>query len=279
MNLSIIGLGLIGGSFAKDLRKAGLAERLLGVDSSPEHAARALELGLVDRVVSVDDALAQSDALLLAVPVDAIAALLPRLLDAARPDQTVIDLGSTKLAIAEAVRGHPRRERYVAAHPMAGTENAGPDAALEGLFKGKTVLLCDLEWSAPDACKTALEIFHAVGLKFEFMTAEQHDRHAAYVSHLSHVAAYALSLAVQGEEKAGYAVPRLAGGGFASTVRLAKSSPEMWAPIFEQNRDAVLAAVDAFAARLDEFRRCLAAGDWARLEALIREANRIRELL
>jgi prephenate dehydrogenase len=279
MNLSIIGLGLIGGSFAKDLRKAGLADTLLGVDASPEHAARALELGLVDRVVTAEEALRQSDALLLAVPVDAIAALLPRLLDAARPDQTVIDLGSTKLQIAEAVRGHPNRERYIAAHPMAGTENAGPDAALEGLFRDKTVLLCDLEWSAPDACKTALEIFHAVGLKFEFMTAEQHDRHAAYVSHLSHVAAYALSLAVQSEEKAGYAVPRLAGGGFASTVRLAKSSPEMWVPIFEQNRDAVLAAVDAFSARLAEFRRCLASGDRARLEALIREANRIRELL
>ena len=279
MTLSIIGLGLIGGSFAKDLRKAGLAGSLLGVDASPEHAARALELGLVDSIVTPEDALAQSDALLLAVPVDAIATLLPRLLDAVRPDQTVIDLGSTKLKIAEAVRGHPSRARYVAAHPMSGTENAGPDAALEGLFRDKTVLLCDLEDSAPDACRVALEIFHAAGLKFEFMSAGQHDRHAAYVSHLSHVAAYALSLAVQSEEKAGYAVPRLAGGGFASTVRLAKSSPEMWVPIFEQNREAVLDAIDALSARLTEFRQCLAADDPARLETLIREANRIRDLL
>lgn len=279
MTLSIIGLGLIGGSFAKDLRNAGLAETLLGVDASPKHAARALELGLVDRIVTPEDALAQSDALLLAVPVDAIAALLPRLLDAVRPDQTVIDLGSTKLAIAETVREHPNRARYVAAHPMSGTENAGPDAALEGLFCGKTVLLCDLEQSAPDACRVALEIFHAAGLKFEFMSSEQHDRHAAYVSHLSHVAAYALSLAVQSEEKAGYAVPRLAGGGFASTVRLAKSAPEMWVPIFEQNREAVLDAIDALSARLAEFRQSLAANDPARLEALIREANRIRDLL
>jgi len=279
MNISIIGLGLIGGSFAKDLRKAGLASELLGVESSPEHADRALQLGLVDRVVTLEEALRQSDVLLLAVPVDAIEALLPKMLDAVRPTQTVIDLGSTKFHLADAVRQHPRRERYVAAHPMAGTENAGPDAALEGLFRGKTVLLCDLEWSAPDACKTALEIFHAVGLKFEFMSSEQHDRHAAYVSHLSHVVAYALSIAVQGEEKAGYAVPRLAGGGFASTVRLAKSSPEMWVPIFQQNREHVMKAIDAFSERVQEIKHCLEANDFEKLEKLIREANQIRDLL
>jgi len=279
MNISIIGLGLIGGSFAKDLRKAGLATRLLGVDASAEHASRAVELGLVDRAVTLEEALAQSDVLLLAVPVDGIAALLPQVLDGIQPCQTVIDLGSTKFQLAETVRNHPSRERYVAAHPMAGTENAGPDAAMEGLFKDKTVLLCDLEWSAPDACKTALELFHAVGLKFEFMNSDQHDRHAAYVSHLSHVAAYALSLAVQTEEKAGYAVPRLSGGGFASTVRLAKSAPEMWVPIFKQNRDHVLRAIDAFTERLQEFRQALEAGDYNRLDALIREANHIRDML
>lgn len=279
MTLSIIGTGLIGGSFAKDLRKAGIASELLGVDTSQEHAARALQLGLVDRIVSLDAALQQSDVLLLAVPVNAIETLLPRILDVIRPTQTVIDLGSTKFQLAETVRHHPNRERYVAAHPMAGTENAGPDAALEGLFKGKTVLLCDLEWSAPDACKTALELFYAVGLKFEFMSSEQHDRHAAYVSHLSHVVAYALSLAVQNEEKAGYAVPRLAGGGFASTVRLAKSSPEMWVPIFEQNRAHVLKAIDAFSERVQELKRCLETNDFKKLETLIREANQIRDLL
>ena len=279
MNISIIGLGLIGGSFAKDLRKAGLATELLGVEASPAHAERAVQLGLVDRAVPLEEALRLSDVLLLAVPVDAIETLLPKVLDALRPTQTVIDLGSTKFQLAESVRNHPNRERYVAAHPMAGTENAGPDAALEGLFRGKTVLLCDLEWSSPDACKTALELFHAVGLKFEFMNSDQHDRHAAYVSHLSHVAAYALSLAVQTEEKAGYAVPRLAGGGFASTVRLAKSSPEMWVPIFKQNREHVLRAIDAFSERLQEFRRALDANDYAKLETLIRDANHIRDLL
>lgn len=279
MTISIIGLGLIGGSFAKDLRVAGIASELLGTDASPDHARRALELGLIDRLVSLEEAQRVSDVLVLAIPVDAIITLLPNLLDAVKPNQTVIDLGSTKFQLGEAVRLHPKRERYVAAHPMAGTENAGPDAALSGLFKGKTVLLCDLEWSAPDACKTALELFHAVGLKFEFMSSEQHDRHAAYVSHLSHVAAYALSLAVQNEEKAGYAVPRLAGGGFASTVRLAKSSPEMWVPIFKQNREHILKAIEAFDERVHEFKRCLEDNDYEKLEKLIREANQIRDLL
>lgn len=279
MTFSIFGLGLMGGSFAKDLRKAGLAKELLGVDTSDANAARALELGLVDRIVTREEALQHSDVLLLAVPVGAIRDLLPGLLDGIKPTQTVIDTGSTKFQIAEVVLTHPNRARYVAAHPMAGTENAGPDAALEGLFKGKTVLLCDLDQSAPDACKTALEIFHAVGLKFEFMTADQHDRHAAYVSHLSHVAAYALSLAVQSEEKAGYAVPRLAGGGFTSTVRLAKSSPEMWVPIFQQNREHVLTAIDAFSARLQAIRHCLETKDFEALDRLIRDANQIRDML
>lgn len=279
MTIAIVGLGLIGGSFAKDLRQDGLATSLLGVETSPEHAARALALGLVDQVVSLTEALSSAQALLLAVPVDAIERLLPQILDAVSPQQTIIDMGSTKFRIEETVRNHPNRARYVAAHPMAGTENAGPDAALAGLFKGKTVLLCDLELSAPDACKTALEIFHAVGLKFEFMNAEQHDRHAAYVSHLSHVVAYALSLAVQSEEKAGYAVPRLAGGGFASTVRLAKSSPDMWVPIFQQNREHILKAIDAFSDRIQELKQCLEADDPAQLNTLILEANQIRKML
>ncbi|MDD4101255.1 MAG: prephenate dehydrogenase [Kiritimatiellae bacterium] len=279
MMISIVGLGLIGGSFAKDLRKAGLADGLLGVETSPEHARRALELQLVDRIVPLFEAMRESDVLLLATPVDAIEAILPVILETVRPDQTVIDMGSAKLRIVETVRGHANRARYVAAHPMAGTENAGPDAALEDLFRGKTVLLCDLDASAPDACKTALEIFHAVGMKFEFMTADQHDRHAAYVSHLSHVAAYALSLAVQTEEKAGYAVPRLAGGGFASTVRLAKSSPEMWVPIFRHNREQVLHSIEAFSECLQVFKTCLEAEDYRRLDTLIREANQIRDLL
>lgn len=273
MTISIIGLGLIGGSFAQDLRQADIASRIFGVDISPEHAARALALGLVDQTLSLAEVLQKSDVLVLATPVSAITTLLPTILDAIRPFQTVIDLGSTKGQITQAVCGHVNRSRYVAAHPMAGTENAGPDAAAPGLFKDKTVLLCDMELSAPDACKIALELFHAVGLKFEFMTSVQHDRHVAYLSHLSHVVAYALSLAVQSEEKIGDAIPRLAGGGFVSTVRLAKSSAEIWSPIFQQNRSEVLEAIDTFSERLQAFRQCLEQNDYVALTQLIRDAN------
>ncbi|MBR4171532.1 MAG: prephenate dehydrogenase [Kiritimatiellae bacterium] len=279
MVIGIIGLGLIGGSFAKDLRGEPWTDRIIGVDNNSDHAKRARELGLVDELVELPQLMSEAEVILLAIPVDGIVALLPSLLDRVSEKQTVIDLGSTKRAVVEAVRGHARRSRYVAAHPMAGTENSGPDAALSGLFKGKVVLLCNLEDSAPDACRMALQIFHSVGLRFEFMPAEQHDRHAAYVSHLSHVVSYALSLAVQTEEKAGYAVPRLAGGGFASTVRLAKSQPEMWVPIFLLNADEVLPAIDSFLMEMHRFRDALAAQDPAGIRNLIATANQIRELL
>ena len=279
MTISVIGLGLIGGSFAQDLRQAGLASRLIGVDISNEHALRARALGLVEEVLSLSEALRVSDVVVLATPVGAIATLLPDILNDIGPEQTVIDLGSTKGEIAQIVREHVNRARYVAAHPMAGTENAGPEAAMVGLFKGKTVLLCDLELSAPDACKIALEIFHAVGLKFEFMTSLQHDRHTAYVSHLAHVVAYALALTVQAEEKIGGTVPRWAGSGLTSTVRLAKSPAAMWTPILQQNREEILRAVDAFAEQLQFFRQCLVKEDYACLNQLIREANQIRDLL
>lgn len=279
MKITVVGLGLIGGSFAKGLRASALVEELLGVDTSPTHAERALELGLVDRIVTLEQAMAESDTVLLAVPVDGIVALLPKLLDAIRDHQTVIDLGSTKVSICDAVRNHPRRSRYVAAHPMAGTEFSGPDAARDGLFHGKTVLLCELERSAPDARACAIAIFEAIGMRIEPMGAALHDRHAAFVSHLSHVVAYALSLAVQSEERAGYAVPRLAGGGFTSTVRLAKSNPEMWVPIFEQNRRELLSAVEALNQQIQRFKVCLEKEDYTCLRDLIHEANRIKELL
>lgn len=279
MTVTIIGLGLIGGSFAKDLRDGKTISSLIGVETNRAHAAKALELGLVDKLLPLDEAVRSAQVIIVATPVNTIGELLPELLSMITEEQTIIDLGSTKLRLVEHARTHPMRHRYVAAHPMAGTEHSGPEAALKGLFRNKTVLLCDLENSAPDACKTALELFHIVGLKFEFMDAAQHDRHAAYVSHVSHVVAYALSLAVQNEEKAGYAVPRLAGGGFASTVRLALSSPEMWVPIFRQNRDNILEAVGQLSQTLDEFRTALENDDNEEMTKLIRNANKIKEML
>ncbi|MFA7174350.1 MAG: prephenate dehydrogenase [Kiritimatiellia bacterium] len=279
MTVTIIGLGLIGGSFARDLRDSPSITELVGVEINLEHARQALELKLVDRVLPLEQAIQAADVVVLAVPVNTIDRLLPQILDQITSTQTVIDLGSTKQQMIENVKNHPNRGRYVAAHPMAGTENSGPAASFKGLFKNKTVLLCDLNHSAPDACKTALELFHIAGLKFEFMDPLQHDRHAAYVSHLSHIVAYALSLAVQNEEKAGYAVPRLAGGGFASTVRLAMSSSDSWVPIFTQNRENILTAVCALSEKLTEFKLALETNNEAKLRELIDHANKIRELL
>jgi len=279
MTITIIGMGLIGGSFARDLRNSPSITELIGVENNPAHAQQAIELGLVDRILPLDAAVQAAQVIVLAVPVDTIDRLLTKILDQIADTQTVIDLGSTKLQLIEHVRNHPARSRYVAAHPMAGTENSGPGASAAGLFKNKTVLLCDLDNSAPDACKTALELFHIAGLKFEFMDAGQHDRHAAYVSHISHIVAYALSLAVQNEEKAGYAVPRLAGGGFASTVRLAMSSSDSWVPIFTQNRENILTAVYAVSEKLEEFKLALESNDEERLRELITHANKIREML
>ena len=279
MTVTIIGLGLIGGSFARDLRDSPSITELVGVEINLEHARQALELKLVDRVLPLEQAIQAADVVVLAVPVNTIDRLLPQILDQITSTQTVIDLGSTKQQMIENVKNHPNRGRYVAAHPMAGTENSGPAASFKGLFKNITVLLCDLNHSAPDACKTALELFHIAGLKFEFMDPLQHDRHAAYVSHLSHIVAYALSLAVQNEEKAGYAVPRLAGGGFASTVRLAMSSSDSWVPIFTQNRENILTAVCALSEKLTEFKLALETNNEAKLRELIDHANKIRELL
>ena len=279
MTATIIGLGLIGGSFARDLRDGPSISSLIGVDSDKEHADKALELGIVDKLMPLEEAVKSAQVIIIATPVNAIDELLPKILSMATEEQTIIDLGSTKLQLVEHVKEHPMRHRYVAAHPMAGTEYSGPEASFKGLFKGKTVLLCDLDNSAPDACKTALELFHIAGLKFEFMDAAQHDRHAAYVSHISHVVAYALSLAVQSEEKAGYAVPRLAGGGFASTVRLAMSSPEMWVPIFKQNRNNILEAVCQVSETLEEFKNALENCDEEQMTEMINKANQIGDML
>ena len=279
MTVTIIGLGLIGGSFARDLRDGHSISGLIGVETNIEHAEKALELGLVDKLMPLEEAVSSAQVIIIATPVNAIDDLLPKVLSMATEEQTIIDLGSTKLRLVEHVKEHPMRHRYVAAHPMAGTEYSGPEASLKGLFKDKTVLLCDLENSAPDACKTALELFHIAGLKFEFMDSAQHDRHAAYVSHISHVVAYALSLAVQNEEKAGYAVPRLAGGGFASTVRLAMSSPEMWVPIFKQNRENILEAVCQVSETLEEFKNALEHGNEKQMTEMINKANQIKDLL
>ncbi len=277
--LAVAGLGLMGASLARDARTNGFARRILGVETDPAHARRALDLGLVDEVLPLGQAVERAELTVVAVPVDAALELLPAALDRTGEGQTLTDFCSTKRALLERVRRHPRRARYVAGHPMAGTENSGPDASRDGLFAGKAGILCDAQDSAPDAVEAVEALYRALGLRIVRLDAARHDRDVAYVSHAAHVIAYALALAVLDREHDERQVLDLASGGFSSTARLAKSSAAMWAPIFATNRDNVLAVIETCLAKLDAFRRAIAEGDDAGLRALIDRANTIRQVL
>jgi prephenate dehydrogenase len=279
MKVTVIGLGLIGGSLAMDLRKHKLATELIGVDFNQAHAQQALDLGLVDRILPEDKALTESDVVLLTIPVNAIGALLPTILDQIGKNTVVIDTGSTKGLICKSVSGHARRNQFVAAHPISGTENSGPTAALEGLFIGKTNIICESEKSSEQSLKMARTIFETVGLKTIFMEAEEHDKHVAYVSHLSHVSSFLLGQTVLDIEKDEENIFDLAGSGFASTVRLAKSSPAMWAPIFEQNSEYLSQALLEYIMHLQKFHYHLMKKDSKELMKTLTNANGIRRVL
>jgi prephenate dehydrogenase len=278
MNITIVGLGLIGGSMAIDLRKSGLATELVGIDLNQGNGQRAVNLGLVDRTES-DHALAQADVVLLSIPVNAMAGLLPTVLDVVKPSALVMDTGSTKANICRAVANHPRRAQFVAAHPIAGTENSGPDAAFSGLFSGKATIICEREKSSQESLTMALKIFDALGMKVTYMQPEEHDRHVAYVSHLSHVSSFLLGQTVLDIERDEKNIFTLAGSGFASTVRLAKSSPAMWAPIFEQNMEYLSQALQEYIIHLQRFQYHLMKKDTQAILKTMAEANQIRRIL
>lgn len=279
MNVGIIGLGLIGGSMAKDLRKAGLAKRFIGVETNHDHASRALALGLVDEIMPLEKAVQVSDLVLVCIPVSIIQQRLRHILDLITEDAVVIDAGSTKSLICSAVSDHPGRGRFVASHPIAGTENSGPDAALEGLFRNKANIICERERSSPQALDVALRVFGALQMKTTFMDAYEHDKHVAYVSHLSHVSSFLLGQTVLDIEKDEKNIFTLAGSGFASTVRLAKSSPDMWAPIFEQNSGFLRRALEEYIAHLRRFHQCLVNGETSKVFEILTQANEIRRVL
>lgn len=278
MKITIVGLGLIGGSMAIDLRRSGLATELIGIDLNQSNRQRAVELGLVDRVEG-DYALAEADVVLLSIPVNAMAGLLPSVLDVVKPTALVMDTGSTKANICRAVAKHPRRAQFVAAHPIAGTENSGPDAAFSGLFSGKAIIICEQEKSSQEALTNALKIYEALGMKVTYMQPEEHDRHVAYVSHLSHVSSFLLGHTVLDIERDEKNIFTLAGSGFASTVRLAKSSPAMWAPIFEQNMEYLSQALQEYIIHLQRFQYHLMKRDTQALLQTMVEANQIRRIL
>lgn len=279
MTTTVIGVGLIGGSMALDLKASGFCDRILGVDESGENASRALALGLVDDVVDLHRGVRSADLVILAVPVNAAITLLPGILDALAPGAVVTDAGSTKQGICDAVRDHPRRGRFVPSHPIAGTENSGPTAALRGLFHGKLGIVCDRESSDPDALARITELYGVLGMRVLFMDARDHDRHVAYVSHISHISSFVLATTVLEIEKSTSTIFDLAGSGFESTVRLAKSSPAMWAPIFEQNAQFVCEALDAYIKNITTFKKLLESGQTTRLARTMEEANAIRRVL
>lgn len=263
---------------AIDLRKNRFATEIIGVDNRPEHAAEAKELGIVDRIADFESGVKEADLVLLALPVDQIIKLLPRVLDLISPSSTVADVGSAKRLIVKAVSDHPLRGNYVATHPMAGTENSGPGAALSGLFSGKLTIVCDHEQSRPQHLALVEKMYQSLGMSTAYMSSDEQDHTTAFVSHLPHAAAFALANAVLAKED-GSIIFDLASGGFQSTVRLAKSSPDMWSPIFRQNHDYVIEAITAYIHHLKELREALKKEDEQQLLGLIREANKIRTVL
>jgi len=279
MKVTIIGLGLIGGSMAIALRKTGLASELFGIDLDPENAKKALELGLVDKILPEDEALSKADLVILAIPVNATCAFLPSVLDAVNKNATVIDLGSTKNLICKSVTTHPKRNQFVASHPIAGTEYSGPEAAFFGLFQDKTNIICEKEKSSDASLAVARKVFDALCMNTIFMDSVEHDKHVAYVSHLSHVSSFLLGQTVLDIEKDEKNIFDLAGSGFASTVRLAKSSPDMWAPIFEQNAEYLGQALTEYIMHLQRFQYHLMKREGKELHKIMTKANEIKRVL
>ncbi len=279
MRTVVVGLGLIGGSMAIDLRRTGIATQLIGVDEDEGHARKAMELGLVDEVTTLNRSLKDADLVILAIPVSAITRILVPVMDQIAPNTIVLDTGSTKASICKAIASHSKRRQFVAAHPIAGTENSGPEAALNGLFEKKTMIVCEQDLSSKEALATAEQVFKALQVKTIHMGPVEHDKHVAYVSHLSHVSSFLLGQTVMDIEKDEKNIFDLAGSGFASTVRLAKSSPDMWAPIFEQNVEYLSQALLEYIMHLQRFHYHLMKKDSKEIHRIMTEANEIRRVL
>ena len=279
MTAAVVGIGLIGGSFALALKRHGLADHVVGVESSAQHAAKALELGLVDEIVSLDKAAAECDLIAVATPVDTIPTIVTKLLNRVGDGQVVIDMGSTKEELCELVSGHRHRERFVATHPMWGTEHSGPEAAQQEAFAGRVVVFCERDRSAEDAVRTVEHIYQTLGMKIIDMGAEEHDMHTAYVSHISHITSFALALTVLEKEREEEHIFDLAGGGFESTVRLAKSSANTWIPILLENKYNVLDVLREHIHQLQIMRRMIERDDREGLREAMDKANSIKRIL
>jgi prephenate dehydrogenase len=278
MRLSIIGLGLIGGSMAIDLRKRGFASHIIGVDSNKLHANTALKIGIVDQIDVLDVAIANSELIILAIPANETIKLLPKILDKVK-NQTVVDTCSVKGNISERIKYHIKRSYYVATHPMAGTENSGPWAAQSGLYDGKAVIFCDAEDSSDKSLSIVKKMYDYLNMRPLYMNAYNHDTHVAYVSHISHISSFALALTVLDKEKNEKNIFDLASGGFDSTVRLAKSSSDMWTSIFENNSENVIEVLDTYIDKLNQFKKAIDNKQTDQITEMIFNANRIKKIL
>ncbi|MBA2249558.1 MAG: prephenate dehydrogenase [Chitinophagaceae bacterium] len=278
MNVAIIGVGLIGGSMAIALREKGIAKKIIGVDENEAHKLKAIEMGLVDEIHNLETAIQKSDLIILAVPVNISEKLIVSILDKVEK-QIVMDVGSTKNAICAAASKSKNRKRFVATHPMWGTEFSGPEAAVTGAFENKAVVICNKEESDTDAVLLVEKVYGSFGMHLLFMDATAHDLHAAYISHISHITSFALANTVLEKEREEDAIFELSSGGFESTVRLAKSNPDMWVPIFKQNRENVLDVLNEHITQLRKFKSCLEKENYDYLQELIENANKIKRIL
>ena len=280
MTIAVVGIGLIGGSLMIDLRKRGFTDKILGVDSNLQHRNIAQLCGLVDETDELESAVDKSDLIILSTPVDANCEMLPGILDRINGTSKVVtDMGSTKGRIARVSEGHPNRGRYVALHPMAGTEFSGPLAAIGRLFDYKTAIICDPELSDKDALRLIEKMLDVLNMRKVYMNSSDHDVHVAYVSHISHITSFSLALSVLDKEREEQNILTLAGGGFESTVRLAKSNGDTWAPIFLENSQYIIEVMDNYIEKMNLFRKLIAENDKEGLKALMEEANKIRKIL
>jgi len=269
---------LIGGSFAKDVKKLHPEAEIIGVDKSDAHLDEALQLQIIDKKGDYST-LATADLVYIGIPVNVLVTELPKILDAAGDETVVIDAGSTKRLICEHVAKHPKRRNFMACHPIAGTEFSGPTAAFEGLYTGKTMIICEVEKTAFKLQEKALAIFQEIGMRIRYMNPEAHDKHIAYVSHLSHISSFMLGKTVIEKEKNERDIFDMAGSGFESTVRLAKSSPDMWTPIFEQNKDNVVETLEEYIQNLTTFKQLILDNDFENVHLEMSNTNKIKQIL
>ncbi len=278
MKVFIIGIGLIGGSFAIDIKAAFNEAKIYGIDRSEKNLEKALELGLIDHKSSIDK-LDKADVVIVAIPVDTTVGILPMILDSIHDDCLVFDTGSTKEKLCNTISGHVKRRNYLAVHPIAGTEFSGPQAAIANLYRGKTNIICEVEKTAFKLQEKGMEIFSRLGMRIRYMDPSSHDKHIAYVSHLSHISSFMLGKTVIEKEKNERDIFDMAGSGFASTVRLAKSSPAMWAPIFKHNRDNVIETLEEYIANLEQFKKLMKEDNFDEIYKEMEDTNHIKAIL